>query len=271
MRASPNRKSAFSSLYKPLALRYGEANNNRTGYEPNRKNMDSKNSGKKVKENSTPSVSNTSQSEKKLVPSPLEKRILNTLAEDLEASSNSDESEKAEELSIRVDDGQYSDISSVAGDDINQISPAVEESRVSIESKQVEVMEEMEVTVASTSSTHTVTSAGDTNRKYPTYYEASSIRAEKLKAIKSSQDRRFILNIGGMQFETCADTIASDPNSLLFDLIQTESPVKPYSVEGRSCYFIDRDAKHFPIILNYLRNKAIIHSDIPYSGLFSRV
>ena len=25
---------------------------------------------------------------------------------------------------------------------------------------------------------------------------------------------------------------------------------------------LDRDPKHFPIILNYLRNKAIIHSDI---------
>jgi hypothetical protein len=35
-----------------------------------------------------------------------------------------------------------------------------------------------------------------------------------------------------------------------------------YAVEGRSCYFIERDPKHFPIILSYFRNKAIIHSDI---------
>jgi hypothetical protein len=173
--------------------------------------------GKRVKENNTPSSSSTSLNEKKLVPSPLENCTLNTLAEDLDASSNSDESEMAEELSIRVDDGQYSDICSVAGDDINQISPTVEESTFPIESRQIEVMEEMEVAVASTSSTHTVTSAGDTNRKYPTCYEASSIRAEKLKAIKSSQDRRFILNIEGIKFETCADSMASDPNSLLFD------------------------------------------------------
>ena len=91
------------------------------------------------------------------------------------------------------------------------LSPTVEESTFPIESRQIEVMEEMEVAVASTSSTHTVTSAGDTNRKYPTCYEASSIRAEKLKAIKSSQDRRFILNIEGIKFETCADTMDSDP------------------------------------------------------------
>ena len=47
-----------------------------------------------------------------LVPSPLENVSVNTF-----------ESEKAVELSIRVDDGQCSDISSVAGDDVDQISP----------------------------------------------------------------------------------------------------------------------------------------------------
>ena len=142
--------------------------------------------------NSTPSTSSTPQKEKKLVPSPLEirKRIkeLNTLAEDLEASS--DRSEKADELS-RVNDGQFSDISSVAGDAIDQISPTVEEST---DSRQV--IEEMEVAVASTSlNNHTVTSAKE---KHSTCYEASSIRTEKLNAIKRSRDRRFILTIGGL-------------------------------------------------------------------------
>ena len=48
MRASPKRKSALSSLCKPLALRYGEANNRRTDYEHIRTNIDSKNdSGEK--------------------------------------------------------------------------------------------------------------------------------------------------------------------------------------------------------------------------------
>lgn len=36
-RTSPKRKSTLSSLHKPLSLKYGEANN-RTEYEPNRKN-----------------------------------------------------------------------------------------------------------------------------------------------------------------------------------------------------------------------------------------
>jgi hypothetical protein len=105
-RTSPNRESTLSRLYKPLSLKYEEANH-RTGYEPKRKNDHrSNNSGKKVEKHRTPSETRTSQRENILVPSPLENVSVNTLAEDLEASSDSDEFEKAVELSIRVDDGQ---------------------------------------------------------------------------------------------------------------------------------------------------------------------
>jgi hypothetical protein len=174
-------------------LKNGEANS-KTEYEPNRKmRIEVITAGKRWR---------STDCRVKLVPSPLENVSVNTF-----------ESEKAVELSIRVDDGQCSDISSVVGDDVNQISPVVEETRVSLESREVKAMEEVEVSIPSSSSTHIVTSTGDSNREY----EASSIRSEKLKAIKSSQDRRFILNIGGIKFETCADTMASDPNSLLFD------------------------------------------------------
>ena len=120
------------------------------------------------------------------------KRIeeLNTLGEDLETSS--DDSEKADGLSIRVNDGQFSDFSPVAGDDIDQISPTVEEYTVSTERGQV--IEEMEVVVASTSlSNHTVIFAGDAKEKTTTCSEVSSIRTEKLNAIKRSQDRLFNL------------------------------------------------------------------------------
>ena len=120
------------------------------------------------------------------------KRIeeLNTLGEDLETSS--DDSEKADGLSIRVNDGQFSDISPVAGDDIDQISPTVEEYTVSTERGQV--IEEMEVVVASTSlSNHTVIFAGDAKEKTTTCYEVSSIGTEKLNAIKRNQDRLFNL------------------------------------------------------------------------------
>ena len=114
----------------------------------------------------------------------------NTLSEDLEASSNG--SEKADELSIRVNDGQFSDISPVAGDDIDQISPTVEEYTVSTESGQV--IEEMEVAVTSTSfNNHAIIFAGDAKDKITTCSEVSSIRTEKLNAIKRSQDHLFNL------------------------------------------------------------------------------
>ena len=116
--------------------------------------------------------------------------VLKTLGEDLEASSNG--SEKADELSIRVNDGQFSDFSPVAGDDIDQISPTLEESTVSTESGQV--IEEMEVAVASTSfNNHTIIFAGDAKEKTTTCSEVSSIRTEKLHAIERSQDRLFNL------------------------------------------------------------------------------
>jgi hypothetical protein len=169
------------------------------------------------------------------VPSPLQNRkrieALNTLAEDVEASS--DCCEKADELSISVNDGQFSDISSVAGDDIDIISRKVEEYTVSTESRQV--IEEREVAVGSTSlNYHTVTSAKE---KSSTCYEASSIRTEKLNAIKKV---KIVGSSWGITFETFADTMVSDPNSHL-DLMQNESPVKPYKVEGRSSYFINTD------------------------------
>lgn len=124
--------------------------------------------------------------------------------------------------------------SSVVGEDIDRISLPVEEPTV-ISTESQQVLEEIEVAVANTSSdNHTVASAGDANEKSSTFCEASTIRMEKLNAIRRSQDRPFILNNGGLKFETCADTMVSDPNSLPLDLIQKVSPVKPYKVEGRS-------------------------------------
>jgi hypothetical protein len=62
----------------------------------------------------------------------------------------------------------------------------------------------------------------------------------------------------GITFETFADTMVSNPNSHL-DLMQNESPVKPYKVEGRSSYFINTDPKHFHITLNYLCSRGWGH------------
>jgi hypothetical protein len=65
-----------------------------------------------------------------------------------------------------------------------------------------------------------------------------------------------------MQFETCANTINNVPHSVLFEVINANSTVKTYLVEGSSTYVIDRHPKHFPVMLNYLRNGGRYHSDM---------
>ena len=93
-------------------------------------------------------------------------------------------------------------------------------------------------------------------------YIPTPTKTLKLEAIQKSQQTRFILNVGGMKFETSASVINNYPNSVLSAMIAPGSVVTPYSIDGRACYFLDRDPKHFPIIINYLRNKARLHSDI---------
>ena len=71
-------------------------------------------------------------------------------------------------------------------------------------------------------------------------------RNEMLTYLKSSQENRITLNIGGTKFETSESTLKQDPDSL-FALLFDEG------VPDRNNYFIDRDPAHFRIILNYLR------------------
>ena len=58
-----------------------------------------------------------------------------------------------------------------------------------------------------------------------------------------------ILNVGGVRFETSRLTLTKDPESLLAKLFTKDSPIIP---QGNSI-FLDRDASHFRVILNYLR------------------
>ena len=71
-------------------------------------------------------------------------------------------------------------------------------------------------------------------------------RNEMLTYLKSSQENRITLNIGGTKFETSESTLKQDPDSL-FALLFDEG------VPDRNNYFIDRDPAYFRIILNYLR------------------
>ncbi|CAG2229379.1 unnamed protein product [Mytilus edulis] len=99
-------------------------------------------------------------------------------------------------------------------------------------------------------------------RQTAAIYTPTPVKKLKLEQMNKSQQSRFFINVGGTRFETSAIVIQSCPGSLLSEMIKEDSIVKPYLFDGRNTYFLDRDAKHFHLILNYLRNQARIHSDM---------
>ncbi|VDI57527.1 Hypothetical predicted protein [Mytilus galloprovincialis] len=99
-------------------------------------------------------------------------------------------------------------------------------------------------------------------RQAAVLYTPTPVKMFKLEQMNKSQQSRFFINVGGTRFETSTFAIQSCPDSLLTEMIKEDSIVKPYLFDGRHTYFLDRDAKHFHLILNYLRNQAKIHSDM---------
>ena len=156
---------------------------------------------------------------------------------DSEASSTS--SEKGE-ISI-MEEGEFSD------DDMNGLQNNSEKNLKDNDTNEdrVKVTEVVDITEISSSKTEQS-------------YTATPTRILRLVQIDKGQKTRCMLSIGGMKFETCANTINNVPDSVLFKLINANSIV----MEGRSTYVIDRDPKHFPVILNYLRNGGRYHSDM---------
>ena len=65
-------------------------------------------------------------------------------------------------------------------------------------------------------------------------------------------DRVITLNVGGKQFQTLRSTISQNP-VLYAHVLRAESNSEYL---GDKIVFIDRDSKHFHVILTYLRNKA---------------
>jgi len=79
----------------------------------------------------------------------------------------------------------------------------------------------------------------------------------------SSRSTSVKLNVGGEFFTTSVQTLTRDPSSILAAMFSTERHLdpffdlmeaKPQPLEDGS-FFIDRDGKHFRILLNYLRNR----------------
>ena len=256
---SPKKRQVLERIYKPVELKYGESKKDKKDRLERKKEAEKKEGDKRAEKVKAPVTESkgserTKKEEKKQEEKSKRKVELMKLAAELETSSTSSQESPSLVISLNTE-GQFSDVSDVENGDDEEEEKVVEGAVVEERREQP-----MEVSVTPTTTppaTPTVTPAGDA----PTY-EATDKKLLKLQNINRNQNSRFILNVGGSKFETCASTMSSDPNSILYSLIQKESPVKPYSVEGRLCYFLDRDPKHFPVILNYLRNSARLHSDM---------
>ena len=76
------------------------------------------------------------------------------------------------------------------------------------------------------------------------------------------------LNVGGEFFTTSLQTLTKDPSSILAAMFSSGPHLNPFinltgyggkpQPSDDGSFFIDRDGKHFRILLNYLRNKELI-------------
>ena len=103
------------------------------------------------------------------------------------------------------------------------------------------------------------------------FYQIQGMLEELKSRMNTSTSRSTIvkLNVGGEFFTTSVQTLTRDPSSILAAMVSTERHLdpffdlmeaKPQPLENGS-FFIDRDGKHFRILLNYLRNKELILPD----------
>ncbi|XP_052713920.1 uncharacterized protein LOC128187507 [Crassostrea angulata] len=91
-----------------------------------------------------------------------------------------------------------------------------------------------------------------------TPYIPTNKLSPKIKDIIAKQDEVVTLNIGGTVFTTTRSTLREDPSSLLATL-SSKLPSTPF--------FINHNPKHFPFILDFLRNSCCVSSiTIPNSA-----
>jgi len=77
---------------------------------------------------------------------------------------------------------------------------------------------------------------------------------QKMDSLCEQQRGRVILNVGGVQFVTSMTTLCSVP-SMLSAMF---SGRYRFEEDGDGCHFIDRDPKHFRLVLNYLRDSDVV-------------
>jgi hypothetical protein len=135
---------------------------------------------------------------------------------DSEASSTS--SEKGE-ISI-MEEGEFSDDDD-DDDDMNGLQTDSEKKDNDTNEDRVKVTEVVDMLEISSCKTEHI-------------YTATPTRILRLGQIDKGQKTRFMFNIGGMKFETCAYTINNVPDSVLFEPSSLNSPssiidISPFS------------------------------------------
>ncbi|CAI2176721.1 15786_t:CDS:2, partial [Funneliformis geosporum] len=69
-------------------------------------------------------------------------------------------------------------------------------------------------------------------------------------------DKKLILNVGGVKYETFRSTLIAHPSTLLGTMFQDEE-----TIDNKNEFFFDRDGKVFRYILQYYRNNKIYWPD----------
>ena len=84
--------------------------------------------------------------------------------------------------------------------------------------------------------------------------ERKALEEEKVSMEKAHdfQKNKIILNVGGQRFETSRQTLASVPDTYLASMFSGRFELTPDVADGS--YFIDRNPKHFNLVLDYLRD-----------------
>nr|CAH7768734.1 unnamed protein product [Callosobruchus chinensis] len=88
------------------------------------------------------------------------------------------------------------------------------------------------------------------------------------RIISKNENKQWVkLNVGGTYFLTTKTTLARDPNSFLFRLVQDDSDLIS-DKDDTGAYLIDRDPNYFSPILNYLRHgKLVINKGLAEEGV----
>ena len=86
-------------------------------------------------------------------------------------------------------------------------------------------------------------------------FKQFKIIKEKLSKISSNTKSKIKLNVGGQIFTTSLETLTFEKGTFFSAMFSEQFDTKP-DEDGE--VFIDRDPKHFPLILSYLRNPTMM-------------